>query len=402
VLGTLITLLVVGWIALKVIDDDQRVHLLEKVRAIVSRVIQEMKTPPESKPFDDFLRARTRLVVVTPALVALNTLVFILMLFGAGSFSDPQTLVGWGANFAPSTTNGQWWRVFSAMFVHAGLLHFLVTLAGLAPLGFLLERAVGPVAFATVYVASGIFANMVTLWTAPALSVNFGASGAISGMYGLLVATAGWSVVNRPETMIALATLKRIGVAWGVFFVYNAMTDHMIGTSEFAAFTAGIVSGLVLTRGVAREMTSPRRAAVVMAVTLMIAVVTARPVRGIVDVRAEIDGVVKLEERTAAAYDAEVSRFRKGTVELADLVDLIDQSIGPDVQKMRTRLDALRGVPAEHTKVVEAAKEYLKLREQSWRERGEALIESDTNGLRDADRTEQAALRAFERIKPAS
>jgi hypothetical protein len=202
--------------------------------------------------------------------------------------------------------------------------------------------------------------------------------------------------------MIALATLKRIGVAWGVFFVYNAMTDHMIGTSEFAAFTAGIVSGLVLTRGVAREMTSPRRAAVVMAVTLMIAVVTARPVRGIVDVRAEIDGVVKLEERTAAAYDAEVSRFRKGTVELADLVDLIDQSIGPDVQKMRTRLDALRGVPAEHTKVVEAAKEYLKLREQSWRERGEALIESDTNGLRDADRTEQAALRAFERIKPAS
>ena len=58
-------------------------------------------------------------------------------------FSDPDTLITWGANYAPRTTNGEWWRLCSAMFVHQGAVAVLVNAAAIVQLGFILERLVG-------------------------------------------------------------------------------------------------------------------------------------------------------------------------------------------------------------------------------------------------------------------
>jgi hypothetical protein len=106
-------------------------------------------------PFDEMLRARTGRLVVTPLLVAVNAIVFTRMLFGSGAFDDMQTLVGWGGNFAIRTANGEWWRLLGSTFVHGGLFHFLTAMAALVSLGLLLERAVGRIVFATIYLASG-------------------------------------------------------------------------------------------------------------------------------------------------------------------------------------------------------------------------------------------------------
>src|SRR5438309_4708292 len=117
----------------------------------------------ECEPFRDALRARTPWALVTPTLVALNVAIFVFMLFGAGALSDPATLVGWGANFAPRTTNGEWWRLVTSMFVHSGMLHLLVNVAALVSIGRILERLVGRWTFAAVYLAAGVFASLVNL-----------------------------------------------------------------------------------------------------------------------------------------------------------------------------------------------------------------------------------------------
>jgi len=61
--------------------------------------------------------------LITPILIDLNILVFILMVFNGAGFmeSDGQVLIKWGANFRPLTLDGgQWWRLFTSTFIHAG------------------------------------------------------------------------------------------------------------------------------------------------------------------------------------------------------------------------------------------------------------------------------------------
>src|SRR6185503_10021514 len=92
-----------------------------------------------------------------------NAVIVVLMLFGHGSFSDRDTLLAWGASFGPRTTNGEWWRLFSSAFVHAGLLHAMATIVGTVRVGLILERLVGPASFATTYVAAAILASLASL-----------------------------------------------------------------------------------------------------------------------------------------------------------------------------------------------------------------------------------------------
>src|SRR5438477_620586 len=82
--------------------------------------------PPD--PAAEFQALITRLTPrawVTPAIVGANVAVFVAMLATGVHWFSPsaQTLIDWGANYAPRTTSGQWWRLLSSMFIHIGVLH---------------------------------------------------------------------------------------------------------------------------------------------------------------------------------------------------------------------------------------------------------------------------------------
>src|SRR5262245_25376120 len=79
-------------------------------------------------PFREAASARTPRIVAAPVLAALPLLLFLLMVFGSGSLDDPGTLLNWGANQRPRTANGEWWRLITATFVHAGPFHLLFSL----------------------------------------------------------------------------------------------------------------------------------------------------------------------------------------------------------------------------------------------------------------------------------
>lgn len=193
---TLFVLLVFLGVALHVMTPDERRRAARGGLARIRRPKDATAAPEELSPFHEALRARTRLALVTPAILIVNVAIFTRMLAGAGSLSDPATLVAWGGNFGPSTTNGEWWRLVTAMFVHRGALQLLVNVGALVQIGLMLERLVGHLTFAAVYVAAGVFASLVSLAT-DSVTVSTSASGAVAGIYGLLVASVFWGVLNR-------------------------------------------------------------------------------------------------------------------------------------------------------------------------------------------------------------
>src|SRR5262249_35330169 len=184
--------------------QEERVRLLQIAEAMCRRMKDMAAQNRQAcEPFNNALRARTRLVLLTPSLVTLNVAIFVLMFFGSGALNDPSTLVAWGGNLGPRTTNGEWWRLLTTLFVHAGLLHIIATTIGLVPVGLILERLVGWFAVLTVYFAAGVFAGLVNLSSYP-LSVSVGASGAVIGLYGLLLASACWGWLRSSDLSIPL------------------------------------------------------------------------------------------------------------------------------------------------------------------------------------------------------
>ena len=154
------------------------------------------------EPFRTALRKRTRYAIVAPALAVLSVMVFARMLLGAGALTEPAILISWGANFGPRTTNGEWWRLLTSTFVHTGFLRMAIEAAVLAQLGMLLERLAGRSALAAVFAAAAMLAGLVNLSAYP-MGTTTGASGAIFGLYGLLLASMVRSLRAR-RTVIKL------------------------------------------------------------------------------------------------------------------------------------------------------------------------------------------------------
>jgi rhomboid protease GluP len=398
-MSILVPFLILAGVALYLMTPQERQRLLRAVLTAIRRVVSaSVERTPDTDLFLDALRAQTRWPIVTLAILAINIGIFGCLLVEPGAAGNPDTLIAWGASFGPRTTNGEWWRVATAVFVHSGFLHLLATTAGLVPLGLILERLVGPVAFATVYMAAGILGTFVSL-SESALAVTAGASGAVFGLLGLTIACVVWGVAGRAPLRVPLTVVKRIAAATAISVLYSLLSADLSTAGEVMGFTTGLVGGLALVRGVGRYKPPARRVAVGVAATLIMAVASAIPLRGTADVRPVLERVVLAEERTAAAYEAKVVEFRKGWISAEALAGTIDRSILPQLQTEHTRLKAVRGVPREYRTEVATAADYLQRRQDAWRRRADGLRKSSIRLLRDADRADRIALEAFRQLE---
>ena len=381
----IILLAVVGGLGYRITSPDER----ERYFAIAIEYLKRLKIAatepgPEHDAFVEALRARTSHALVTMAIVLVSAAIVVGMVFGAGAMSDPGTLVAWGASLGTRTTNGEWWRLATSIFVHTGILHLLVDVAVLIQLGGILERLAGRLTFTAVYLSAGVFTGLVNLSSQP-LAVTVGASGAIFGLYGLLLATVFWQRFHRwrgnplpeaeegapPDMTIPLVAAKRLGVVAAVFFVYSALAGFA-HTAEFTGLLVGLVYGMVFARGAVEEP-GTRHLAVAIGVTAVIAVMCGITLRGIADVKPEIARVLATEERTAAEYRTGFDALKKGRITAEALAQLTEGTIIPELQTVDARLKALSNIPPEHRALVTDAREYLRLRSASWRARAEAI-----------------------------
>jgi len=174
--------------------------------------------------------------------VGINVLVFMAMVVSGLSLMDGPSLpemVRWGGNFGPLTLTGQPWRLVTYMFLHYGLIHIGFNMWCLWDLGALAESLYGDWTFAFVYLACGLGGGICSLWWHPG-SVSAGASGAIFGLAGALIASLKLGEFSLPRTMIA-GTMKSV-VA---FVIYNIILGGIMGFTDNACHMGGLITGLV-------------------------------------------------------------------------------------------------------------------------------------------------------------
>jgi rhomboid protease GluP len=389
---------------LRSLNPDERVEFLRDTRSRAQAAVRNARkevtrVPPECETFVEELRARTRLAVVTPAILALSTAIFLFMCFGTGALSDPATLISWGGSVGPRTTNGEWWRLVTSLFVHTGVLQLLANVIGFVSIGFMLERLVGPVAFAVTYIAAGMVAGVAEL-SAHQIAVNTGASGAIFGVYGLLVASTMCGFFRPSPATIPLAALKGLLPGAFVFLTVDLLTHGLHSEGRFAGLAAGFVAGMLLVAGVTYRKPAMQRVYVTVGATAGILILLVAPLRGLDDAKADVAAVIAIEDRTAHEYDAEIARSNDGRSTMRERIVLIDQ-IRPQLQALRARLESFDKVPREQQLLVASAIEFLNTRDESWRLRKEALRKSNLQILRQADSVERISIDRFRKLKAA-
>ncbi len=180
--------------------EDRTRYLRMAVDAAKEIKTAAQKPRPEYEAFREALRARARYPLVTAALVGVNAAIFGFMLFGPTPISNPATLLDWGASIGPRTTNGEWWRLVTSTVLHTSMLHVLVNVAVLLQVGAMLERFLGRLTLAAVYLSAGVFGGLVNLSSHP-VDVEIGTPAAVFGIYGLLIATA--RVADDPSSLRA-------------------------------------------------------------------------------------------------------------------------------------------------------------------------------------------------------
>ncbi len=203
----------------------------------------------------------------------------------------------------------------------------------------------------------------------------------------------------RGVTM-TLTAARRLAPIAGFFLLFNLLNGNLGFGAEIGGLAVGFICGVVLTYGVSIRTPPVPRVAVTMAATVMVAVASAVPLRGVADVRPEVSRVIAVEESTTTAYKAAVKQFQLGTVSAEALAQMIDRKITPELQTVQARFKDLGRVPPEHQQLLEFTLQYLRLREESWRLRAAALHKSSGAALRKADAAERASLMAFDVIKP--
>ena len=177
--------------------------------------------------------------LATRVLIALNVLVFGAAALGGVSPLDPSTeeLVRWGADFGPLTVSGEWWRLATSMFLHGGVLHLALNMWCLLNLGLVAERLFGRPAFLSLYLLSGLGGSLASLSYHP-MVVSVGASGAIFGLAGGLIALLGL----RREVAAAARLTKMLPSLFS-FVAYNLLFCAMNPLIDNAAHVGGLVVG---------------------------------------------------------------------------------------------------------------------------------------------------------------
>jgi rhomboid protease GluP len=182
-------------------------------------------------------------VSVTMVLIAINVLVFVGMLANGVSATEPTTadLLAWGASYGPLELSTDWWRLFTAMFVHIGVLHIALNMYCLWSLGPLAERLFGPWRFLSLYVLSGVGGNVASVGLHPAI-VAAGASGAIFGIAGALLP------VLHLRNIPAIAGLRGRGGRLGIggFIAYNLIYGFANAGIDNAAHIGGLGIGFLI------------------------------------------------------------------------------------------------------------------------------------------------------------
>jgi membrane associated rhomboid family serine protease len=173
-----------------------------------------------------------RKMPATIGLIAINVIVFLIELAGggAGSLNGGGTVIHDAGLRGPEIADGDWWRVITGGFLHAGLLHLLLNMYVLYVAGSILEPGIGTPRFLGIYFVSLVAGSLGALIVDPN-TLTVGASGAIFGLMAAVI------VVARGRGVEQLAT------QFGLFVVLNLVLTFSISGISVGGHIGGLIGG---------------------------------------------------------------------------------------------------------------------------------------------------------------
>ena len=190
---------------------------------------------------------------ITPVnivIVAINVLIYLAVIVLNGNVFatyDSDVMLNMGASSYDSFINGRYYELVTAMFLHFGISHLFNNMLLLTYIGCELERRIGSLTYAVIYLGSGIFGNIISLWYYSRIGstdvVCAGASGAIFGVVGCLALY----LLVRPSDDRNLTTRHLLIMA--LLTIYYGLTNVGVdNAAHIGGFCFGIFSGFLLSK----------------------------------------------------------------------------------------------------------------------------------------------------------
>jgi membrane associated rhomboid family serine protease len=196
----------------------------------------------------------TRLTPVVTALIVINVAVYLwevtsrsgIYVFQGVAHACGNTAECRFAMWPVAVHHDQWYRLFTAPFLHANIEHILFNMITLAIIGSPVEAEIGKVRFIAVYLLSAFGGSVASYLLSSPNELGVGASGAIFGLMGsyfVLARRQGWEITNI-----------------AVLIAVNLVIGFASSTIDWRAHLGGLITGALVTMGVARTAARPRRA----------------------------------------------------------------------------------------------------------------------------------------------
>ncbi len=182
----------------------------------------------------------------TSVILDINLVVFIIMFLNDVDLLSPATgdLAKWGGNIS-SLTPTQPWRLLTNIFVHSGVMHLALNIAGLVIGSYFVERIYGRWRYLVLYLLSGLSGSLLSLWWHEYVNVvSVGASGAIFGLFGAvlaLLATNAFPKTSRKSIFIFTALYAIVSLIAGLM-------GGLDNAAHIGGLTGGAIVGFVLYR----------------------------------------------------------------------------------------------------------------------------------------------------------
>lgn len=344
----------------------------------------------------DRLRSRVPRVPVTLALILANLLAFGGTLAAGGGLwhSSNGIQLAWGANFGPATQDGEWWRLATAMFMHFGLLHLGMNMWALWDGGRLVERMFGHLRFLVLYFVAGLSGNLASLVFHGSGAVSGGASGAIFGVYGALLAYAWSERGNMHGADFRWLFWGAIGFT-AAAIAFGFLVPGIDNAAHLGGLWSGLLAGAALLRRRARWWAGLALAA---SVAALVAALPAPAYRwsGERAARSEIDAFLGEDANITARWQTLLDDADRGRLTFDQLAGTIDKDITRRYEASFEELSALELSGAEPSAAaIETLRTYAGQRRDAARELAEGLRTRDAERVRRAlERAERAAAEA--------
>lgn len=175
---------------------------------------------------------------MTTALVVVLFAVFLVETFMGGSEST-SVLLKMGAMFNPAVVmEGQWWRLFTAQFLHIGIMHIASNAIMIYYIGQYAEPVFGHWRFLLIYLLSGVGGSLLTLAFGNDQAISAGASTALFGLFGAMTCTG---FKDKDNTLLSFLGRQALALA-----VINLVLDVFMPDVDILGHVGGLITGALL------------------------------------------------------------------------------------------------------------------------------------------------------------